>query len=283
MPAVAAARSTRKVGPSRAGIEGQAGGHDGHEHVRLDREVGDQPAQAHGQVGHDLVGGGPVTAQRQDELDAERDDGDHGGEPVPDACLPVAHGPEPRVSRVPTTNDHGQLVGDLVEGWTPRPRPEPVRLEGRYVVVEPLALEHAPALFAALCGPEDAGLWTYRATEAPADVEEMAALVARMLAEPDMVTFVLRPLDGEPAGLASYLRIEAAMGSLEVGAILLARSLQRTTAATEAIHLLMVHALDTLGYRRFEWKCDAPQRAVARAAATGSGSTTRAASTTTWW
>ena len=167
---------------------------------------------------------------------------------------------------MPTTNDHGQLVGDRVEGWTPRPRPEPVRLEGRYVVLEPLTAAHAPALHAALCGSDDADLWTYRTTEPPADLEAMTALVEGVVVDPGLVTFVLRPDGGEPAGLVSYLRIDPVTGSIEVGSILLGRSLQRTTAATEAIHLLMAHAFDTLGYRRFEWKCDALNEPSRRAA-----------------
>ncbi|MXG88148.1 GNAT family N-acetyltransferase [Nocardioides flavescens] len=163
-------------------------------------------------------------------------------------------------------NEHGQPVGDEVPGWAGCPWPEPVRLGGRHVVVDPLALDHAPALFAALCGAEDHALWTYRATEPPATVEDMTDLVRRDLEDPSTVTFVLRPDGGEPAGLASYLRIDAASGSIEIGSILFARSLQRTAAATEAVHLLMRHALEDLGYRRFEWKCDALNEPSRRAA-----------------
>ncbi len=169
---------------------------------------------------------------------------------------------------MPEVNAFGQQVGDLVEpAWSPRARPAAVTLEGRYVVVEPLALAHAGPLFGALCGPGDRPLWTYRATEPPADLDEMTALVARMLAEPDMLTFTLVPRDGGPSGMASYTRIDPATGQVEVAAVLFARSLQRTRAATEAIHLLMRHAFDDLGYRRFEWKCDALNEPSRRATA----------------
>jgi RimJ/RimL family protein N-acetyltransferase len=59
------------------------------------------------------------------------------------------------------------------------------------------------------------------------------------------------------------MRIDPAMGSIEVGGINYGRQLQRSRAATEAMALLMRHAFDDLGYRRFEWKCDslnAPSR-----------------------
>ncbi len=67
------------------------------------------------------------------------------------------------------------------------------------------------------------------------------------------------------AGLASYLRIAPAAGTIEVGHIHLAPALQRTRAATEAMFLMMRQAFD-LGYRRYEWKCDA-LNAVSRRAA----------------
>jgi RimJ/RimL family protein N-acetyltransferase len=167
---------------------------------------------------------------------------------------------------VPDVNEFGQPVGDRVPGWSPRPRPDGVTLEGRYVVVEPLAVAHAAALLGSLCGPDDRSLWTYRATEPPADLEEMTELIARTLATPDLLTFALVPRDGAPAGIASYTRIDPATGQVEVAGVLYARSLQRTRAATEAIHLLMRYAFEDLGYRRFEWKCDSLNEPSRRAA-----------------
>jgi len=165
-------------------------------------------------------------------------------------------------------NTHGQRVGAVVAGWTPRPRPEPVVLTGTHVRLEPLATSQAPALHAALCGPDDRALWTYRPTDPPADVPGMVALVEAQLAVPDLVTLTIVPTGGEPSGFASLMRIDPATGQVEIGGVLWARALQRTTATTEAVHLAMAHAFDDLGYRRFEWKCDSfnepSQRAAAR-------------------
>jgi RimJ/RimL family protein N-acetyltransferase len=140
-------------------------------------------------------------------------------------------------------------------------------MEGRHVRLEPLAVEHAEALHAALCGPGDADLWTYRATAVPSDVAATTALVQTMLSDPDVETFVAVPHGGAPSGMASYLRIEPAHGVVEVGAILWGRSMQGTAASTEAVHLLVAHAVDDLGYRRVEWKCDALNEPSRRAAA----------------
>lgn len=163
-------------------------------------------------------------------------------------------------------NEHGQPVGDVVPDWTARPRPEPVVLTGRYVRLEPLSTHHAPALHAALCNPGDEPLWTYRPTDPPADVPAMVELVEQTIAVADWVTFALVPTGQDAQGIASYMRIEPTTGQVEIAGVLYARSLQRTRAATEAIHLAMRHAFDDLGYRRFEWKCDSLNEPSRRAA-----------------
>jgi RimJ/RimL family protein N-acetyltransferase len=167
---------------------------------------------------------------------------------------------------VPEVNEYGQPVGDVVPDWSPRPRPDAVTLSGRYVVVEPLAVSHAVALLDSVCGPDDRPLWTYRPTEPPGDLDEMTELIATTLAAPDLLTFALRPEGRAAEGIASLTRIDPATGQVEVAGVLFARTLQRTRAATEAIHLLMRYAFDDLRYRRFEWKCDALNEPSRRAA-----------------
>jgi RimJ/RimL family protein N-acetyltransferase len=71
-----------------------------------------------------------------------------------------------------------------------------------------------------------------------------------------MAFVILDRRTGEVRGRASYLRIQPGTGSIEVGSIIYAPALQRTRAATETQYLLMRHAFDTLGFRRYEWKCD---------------------------
>jgi RimJ/RimL family protein N-acetyltransferase len=67
---------------------------------------------------------------------------------------------------------------------------------------------------------------------------------------------ICQKTDGKPIGVASYLRITPASGSIEVGHIMYSPVLQRSVAATEAMYLMMRNAFE-LGYRRYEWKCDA--------------------------
>jgi RimJ/RimL family protein N-acetyltransferase len=168
---------------------------------------------------------------------------------------------------VPELNDHDQRVGDLVAGWAARSRPARVPLTGRYVALAPISVGHATDLHAALCGPGDQSLWTYRATDPPADVAGLAGLIDGWAAAPDDVTWALVPTGGRAAGMVTFTRIDPQHGQVEVAAVIYARSLQRTTAATEAIHVSMAYAFEELGYRRFEWKCDSLNEPSRRAAA----------------
>ena len=167
---------------------------------------------------------------------------------------------------LPRTNEHGQRIGRPVD-WTPRRRPEPVVLTGRGVRLEPIGAEHVDDLYAALCGADDDPLWTYLFVERPGARDEMASLVESFAADPEQAGFAIVPLEtGRAVGFCSLLRMDAAMGSVEVGWINLGRQLQRSRGATEAMYLLMRHVFDDLGYRRYEWKCDSLNEPSRRAA-----------------
>lgn len=153
--------------------------------------------------------------------------------------------------------------------FKPVPRPERELLRGRYVAIRPLDAAHdAPALYAASHAPEgDPAIWTYLFEGPYRDVAEMQDDLAEAERSTDRLCFTLAPLpDEEPLGVASYLRIVPAFGVIEIGHIWFGSSMQRSRAATEAIYLLARHALDDLGYRRLEWKCNA-LNAVSRRAA----------------
>ena len=161
-------------------------------------------------------------------------------------------------------NEYGQPIGESVE-WSPRPAPQPVRLVGKYVVLEPVAVAHAQALFRAT---RDPALWTYRTDDPPASVAVLAARIAGWAAAKDTVTFALLPTDtGTAAGVATLCRLDPVNGSAEVGAVLFGDGLARSRASTEAMRLLAGYLFEDLGYRRFEWKLDsgnAPSAAAAR-------------------
>ena len=170
-------------------------------------------------------------------------------------------------TRTRSTNDHGQPLGRPVD-WTPATAPaRDVVLAGAGVRLEPIGHQHVDDMYAALCRNEDDALWTYFVWERPTTREELSTIVEEMLAATALVAYAIVPVEtGRAAGFCSLMRIDPTMGSIEVGGIAFGRQLQRSRAATEAMALLMRHAFDDLGMRRYEWKCDslnAPSRRAA--------------------
>lgn len=164
-------------------------------------------------------------------------------------------------------NRREQPVGPAVPNWTPRLRPEPRCFEGRYCRIAPLdAAAHADALYAALCSEPDSPRWTYLLTDAPTDADAWRTELAQRAITRDPLFFTLFDEAGSAAGLAAYLRIAPEHGVIEIGHIHLSPRLQQSRAATEVQYLLMRHAFDDLGYRRYEWKCDALNAPSRRAA-----------------
>lgn len=151
---------------------------------------------------------------------------------------------------------------------SPRMRPPRREMEGRYARLEPVAPDrHAPDLFASVSVAGGDRLWEFMAYGPFADEAALFDHLLGNAATDDPLVFVVRNLDtGRAEGAAGFLRINPAMGVVEVGGIWMAPCLQRTRAATEAVFLMMDLALTRLGYRRLEWKCDA-RNAASRAAA----------------
>ena len=111
-------------------------------------------------------------------------------------------------------------------------------------------------------------LWTYRPDEPPRDAAEAEQCCEAWASATASLTWAIVPRSsGTLEGVVSWMRIDPAQGSVEVAAVLYGERLQRTRAATEAQHLLMRHAFDDLGYRRYEWKCDSLNEPSRRAAA----------------
>jgi RimJ/RimL family protein N-acetyltransferase len=156
-------------------------------------------------------------------------------------------------------------IGPVVD-WTPAAPPPRQVLDGRHVRLEPFADHHRRELYASLHADGDPTLWDYL-PYGPFDEPDWDAWFAASAASADPLFYALvDPGSGTPGGQASYLRIEPADGVIEIGHIALGPALQRTAAATEAIHLLARHAFDDLGYRRLEWKCNALNDRSRRAA-----------------
>ncbi len=160
-----------------------------------------------------------------------------------------------------------QSVGEALPHWQPPAWPPRTPLTGRYCRLEPLVPErHAAELNAANSLDTEGRLWTYLPYGPFPNFGSYRAWLETQCAGDDPLFFaIIDATSGWAVGVASYLRIVPASGSIEVGHLGYSPRLQRTPAATEAMFLLMAQAF-ALGYRRYEWKCDAlnaPSRAAA--------------------
>ncbi len=165
----------------------------------------------------------------------------------------------------PAVNTFGQPIGSALPCWTPRQRPAESSMQGRRCRLEAYDAErHLAALFDAYA-PDSERLWTYIPWGPFADAEAMGRSIDEMSDRFQRFVIVSEPA-GRPVGEASYMRHDLESGSVEVGMVGFSPALQRTTAATEAMYLMMRRVFDEAGYRRYEWKCDA-LNARSRAAA----------------
>ena len=141
-------------------------------------------------------------------------------------------------------------------------------MEGTFCRIEPIdPARHAAALHAANLSDTEGRIWTYLPYGPFDDIDHYRGwMTAACLGEDPLFHAIVDKRAGTAAGVASYLRIDPGAGVIEVGHINYAPPLQRTIAASEAMYLMMVRVFDELGYRRYEWKCDAlnaPSRAAA--------------------
>jgi len=165
-------------------------------------------------------------------------------------------------------NQYAQPVGPAIKDWSARSRPPRTDMLGRYCRLEPVATErHEADLYSAYQQAPDDRDWTYLFDERPRRPEDFHAYLTRLAGSTDPLHFaVVESRTGKALGTAALMRIDATHGSIEVGSIAFSPRLQRTTAATESMYLMMRRAFDELSYRRYEWKCDSlnsPSRAAA--------------------
>jgi RimJ/RimL family protein N-acetyltransferase len=160
----------------------------------------------------------------------------------------------------------GQPIGLRVADPAPAPRPGPVTLKGRYGRIEKLKPEHAAALWKVFAGHDQA--WTYISTNGPfATFADFLALIATRAAADDPYAYTIVDAAERPVGYFTLMRIVPQHRVIEVGHVLYSPALQRRPLGTEAQYLLAKYVFETLGYRRYEWKCDSLNAASRRAAA----------------
>jgi RimJ/RimL family protein N-acetyltransferase len=158
----------------------------------------------------------------------------------------------------------GQPVGAPVD-TTPARLPGPLTLQGRFGRVEKLNAGHAASLWEAVKGHD--ALWTYMPSYGPfTDGAAFAEWVAARAALADPYSYAIVDRASRATGIFALMVIRPEHRVIEVGHVVYAPATQRTPLATEAQYLLARYVFETLGYRRYEWKCDALNDASRNAA-----------------
>lgn len=157
-------------------------------------------------------------------------------------------------------------------GWRGAPPPRPVTLIGRDVSIVPYDRRvHPRALWQACGGRAINERLHYFAGGPFFDVEDMIAWLdaANGLNGSTggwLTHAIVETGSARTLGMASFMRADPDNGAVEIGAVLHGPDLVRRRGASEAHYLFARHVFDTLGYRRYEWKCDDANLASKRAA-----------------
>lgn len=147
-------------------------------------------------------------------------------------------------------------------------RPQRLTIEGRYVTIEPLdPVKHTEALWQGGGGPANESLWLYMPDGPFMDRAAFDAhMQAKAISEDPLFFAIIDKKTGLAVGRSTLMRIDPRNRVIEVGGIIFTRTLQRSRGATEAMYLLARYVFDELGYRRYEWKCNALNEPSRRAA-----------------
>lgn len=156
-------------------------------------------------------------------------------------------------------NEFKQQIGNPLPNWTSRPQPKKIILEGQYCRLVPVTVsEHLADLYH-VYGPESQlSNWTYLPFERFADLASFEAHLTSMSQSEEQLHYaIIDKASDEALGSLALMRIDRQKGSVEVGYVTYSDRLKSTRIATEAQFLLASYIFDDLGYRRYEWKCDA--------------------------
>ena len=158
----------------------------------------------------------------------------------------------------------GQPIGAPVND-RPALRPGPLTLVGHYGRIEKLTSNHAATMWDAVRGHD--AIWTYMSSYGPfEDADTFCEWVESRVTLADPYSYAIITPSSEVVGIATLMDIRPAARSVEVGHIVYSPALQRTPLGTEAQYLIARYTFETLGYRRYEWKCNSHNAASRRAA-----------------
>lgn len=165
-------------------------------------------------------------------------------------------------------NHYGQPIGLDVPDWDGCSRPSGETLNGKFCRLEHInPQKHGDSLFEAYQQATDQRDWTYLAVGPFNDRHEFQRYLELQSQSKDPLHYiVVERATGKALGTLALMRIDDKNGVVEVGFVIYSPALKHSRIATEAQYLLMSYALGTLGFRRYEWKCDSLNAASRKAA-----------------
>ncbi|MGX5790253.1 GNAT family N-acetyltransferase [Staphylococcus equorum] len=164
-------------------------------------------------------------------------------------------------------NEYNQPIGDIINDFEMPGFPDTKSLKGQYSRLEKLSTQHIDDLFNHFSVEADAPNWTYLPDEQTQDFNQFKAYINNKIKSKDPYFFsIIDNKTEEAVGILSLLRINQKNASIEVGHIHYSNVLKQSRIATEVQYLLAKYVFETLGYRRYEWKCDALNQPSIKAA-----------------
>ncbi|GAB0119391.1 GNAT family N-acetyltransferase [Acidisoma sp. 7E03] len=153
--------------------------------------------------------------------------------------------------------------------WKGVPRPERVVLDGQYARLEPLdPARHGTDLYVAANDDGAEARFRYLFEIKPPDRPTFDGWLSQAAASTDPLFFaVVNRATGRALGRQALMRIDPTHGVIEIGSIHWGPGMARSRIATEALFLFGRYVFETIGYRRFEWKCHNGNEPSKRAAA----------------
>ena len=137
-------------------------------------------------------------------------------------------------------------LGEIIDKFLEPPHPKGISIDGNLVTLKPLvANQFAEELFLSNAIDKEGNNWTYLPYGPFESQTEYASWVESFEEGDDPVFFaIVSKKLNKAIGIASYLRINPTIGSIEVGHINYSPLLQKTTEATEAMYLMMKWAFE---------------------------------------
>lgn len=166
-----------------------------------------------------------------------------------------------------TEQELNPRLGQALSNWQAPPAPTSNKMLGRYCQLVRLDVNvHGGDLWEAYAIDSTQRLWDYLPYGPFANKACFFDFIhQKSQANDEHFYAIIDNHTHKSIGFIAYSRIQPAAASIEVAHVCFSPLLQKTTAATEAIFLLLAHSF-TLGYRRCEWKCNSLNQGSKKAA-----------------